>query len=65
MHRGRVGLAMRPCGRGGCGCAGCGCACGIGLHYHHTPPALGDPVDPPPLRPIRVAHKHKSHSARR
>jgi hypothetical protein len=29
------------------------CACGIGFYY---------PVDPPP-RPIRPAHKYKSHSA--
>jgi hypothetical protein len=47
----------------GSGCGGCGCACGSGL-YSHTPPALGGPVDPPP-RPIRPAHKHKSHSATR
>jgi hypothetical protein len=57
-------LAMGACGGGGCGCSGCGCACGIGLYYHYTPPVLGDPVDPPP-RPIRPAHKHKSHSATR
>ena len=61
-HGGRVRLAM---GAGGCaGCAGCGCACGIGLYYHYTPPVLGDPVDPPP-RPIRPAHKYKSHGATR
>jgi hypothetical protein len=64
IHRGRARLAMGACGGGGCGCAGCGCACGIGLYYHYTPPVLGDPVDPPP-RPIRRAHKHKSHSATR
>jgi hypothetical protein len=47
---------------GGCaGCAGCGCACGIGLYYHLAPPVLGDPVDPPPPRPTRPAHKYKSH----
>ena len=57
-------LAMGACGGGGCGCSGCGCACGIGLYYHYTPPVLGDSVDPPP-RPIRPAHKHKSHSATR
>ena len=60
-HGGRARLAM---GAGGCaGCAGCGCACGIGLYYHYTPPVLGDPVDPP--RPIRPAHKYKSHGATR
>src|SRR4029077_21207788 len=46
----------------GCGCGGCGCACGSDLYNHHTPPALGDPVNPPPPRPIRRAHKHKSHT---
>ena len=56
---GRARLAM------GCGCGGCGCACGSDLYNHHTPPALGDPVNPPPPRPIRRAHKHKSHSATR
>jgi hypothetical protein len=62
-HGRRARLAM---GVGGCaGCAGCGCACGIGLYYHYTPPVLGDPVDPPPPRPIRAAHKHKSHGAAR
>jgi hypothetical protein len=61
---GSVRLAMGACGGGGCGCSGCGCACGIGLYYHYTSPVLGDPVDPPP-RPIRPAHKHKSHSATR
>jgi hypothetical protein len=55
----RARLAM------GCGCGGCGCACGSDLYNHHTPPALGDPVNPPPPRPIRRAHKHKSHSATR
>jgi hypothetical protein len=25
------------------------------LYYHYTPPVLGDPVDPPPFRPIRPA----------
>ena len=60
----RARLAMGACGGGGCGCAGCGCACGIGLYYHYTPPVLGDPVDPPP-RPIRPAHKYKSHGATR
>src|SRR4029077_12908442 len=55
---------MGACGGGGCGCSGCGCACGIGLYYHYTPPVLGDPVDPPP-RPIRPAHKHKSHTPTR
>jgi hypothetical protein len=55
----RARLAM------GCGCGGCGCACGSDLYDHHTPPALGDPVNPPPPRPIRRAHKHKSHSATR
>jgi hypothetical protein len=63
-HGGRARLAMGACGGGGCGCAGCGCACGIGLYYHYAPPVLGDPVDPPP-RPIRPAHKYKSHSATR
>ena len=62
-HGRRARLAM---GVGGCaGCAGCGCACGIGLYYHYTPPVLGDPVDPPPPRSIRAAHKHKSHGATR
>ena len=55
-------LAMGACG---CGCSGCGCACGSDLYDQHTPPALGDPVNPPPPRPIRRAHKHKSHSATR
>jgi hypothetical protein len=64
IHGVRARLAMGACGGGGCGCAGCGCACGIGLYYHYTPPVLGDPVDPPP-RPIRPAHKYKSHSATR
>lgn len=63
-HGGRARLAMGACGGGGCSCAGCGCACGIGLYYHYTPPVLGDPVDPPP-RPIRPAHKYKSHGATR
>ena len=49
----------------GFGCGGCGCACGSDLYNHHTPPAFGDPVNPPPPRPIRRAHKHKSHSATR
>ena len=59
-HARRARLAM---GVGGCaGCGGCGCACGIGLYYHYTPPVLGDPVDPqPPPRPMRPAHKYKSH----
>jgi anaerobic selenocysteine-containing dehydrogenase len=48
----------------GFGCGGCGCACGSDLYNQHTPPALGNPVDSPP-RPIRRAHKHKSHSATR
>jgi len=62
-HGRRTRLAMAA---GGCaGCAGCGCACGIGLYYHYTPPVLGDPVDPPPPRPIRPPHKHKSHGATR
>ena len=53
----RARLAM---GAGGCaGCGGCGCACGIGLYYHYTPPVLGEPVYPPPPRPMRPAHKHK------
>ena len=51
----RARLAM------GCGCGGCGCACGSDLYNHQTP----DPVNPPPPRPIRRAHKHKSHSATR
>ena len=55
----RARLAM------GCGCGGCGCACGSDLYDQHTPPALGDPVNPPPPRPIRRAHKHKSRSATR
>jgi hypothetical protein len=63
-HGVRARLAMGACGGGGCGCAGCGCACGIGLYYHRTPPALGDPVDAPP-RPVRPAHKYKSHGATR
>jgi hypothetical protein len=63
-HGRRARLAMGACGGGGCGCGGCGCACGIGLYYHSTPPLLGDPVDSPP-RPIRPAHKYKSHSATR
>ena len=49
----------------GFGCGGCGCACGSDLYNQHTPPALGNPVDSPPPRPIRRAHKHKSHSATR
>jgi hypothetical protein len=57
-------LAVGGCGCG-CGCTGCGCACGIGLYYHYTPPVLGEPVDPPPPRPIRPAHKYKSHRATR
>jgi hypothetical protein len=61
-HGTRARLAM---GVGGCArCGGCGCACGIGLYYHYTPPVLGDPVYPPP-RPIRPAHKYKSHHAKR
>ena len=64
-HGVRARLAMGACGGGGCGCAGCGCACGIGLYYHYTPPVLGEPVDPPPPRSIRGAHKHKSHGATR
>jgi heterodisulfide reductase subunit C len=61
-HEQRARLAM---GVGGCaGCGGCGCACGIGLYYHYTPPVLGDPVDPPPFRPIRPAHKSKSNRTR-
>ena len=59
IHGVRARLAMGACGGGGCGCA-----CGIGLYYHDTPPVLGDPVDPPP-RPIRPAHKYKSHGATR
>ena len=59
-HGRRTRLAMAAGG-----CAGCGCACGIGLYYHYTPPVLGDPVDPPPPRSIRAAHKHKSHGATR
>ena len=55
-HGRRTRLAMAAGG-----CAGCGCACGIGLYYHYTPPVLGDPVDPPPPRPTRAAHKYKSH----
>ena len=55
----RARLAM------GCRCGGCGCACGSDLYDQHTPPALGDPVNPPPPRPIRRAHKHKSRSATR
>jgi hypothetical protein len=58
----RLAMGVGGCG---CGCAGCGCACGIGLYYHYTPPVLGDPVDPPPPRSIRGAHKHKSHGATR
>src|SRR6516165_10023832 len=54
-HERRTRLAM----------AAGGCACGIGLYYHYTPPVLGDPVDPPPPRPIRPPHKHKSHGATR
>src|SRR5215468_10280183 len=61
-HGRHARLAM---GVGGCGCAGCGCACGIGLYYHYTPPVLGEPVYyPPPPRPIRPAHKYKSHATR-
>jgi hypothetical protein len=65
IHRPRARLAMGV-GGCGCGCAGCGCACGIGLYYHYTPPVLGEPVyypPPPPPRPIRPAHKYKSHHA--
>ena len=66
IHRPRARLAMGV-GGCGCGCAGCGCACGIGLYYHYTPPVLGEPVypPPPPSRPIRPAHKSKSHHATR
>lgn len=64
IHGVRARLAMGACGGGGCGCTGCGCACGIGLYYHYTPPVLGEPVYPPP-RPLRPAHKYKSHSATR
>jgi hypothetical protein len=64
IHRPRARLAMGV-GGCGCGCAGCGCACGIGLYYHYTPPVLGEPVYPPPPRPIRPAHKYKSHHATR
>src|SRR6476620_1499575 len=65
IHKPHARLAK---GVGGCGgCAGCGCACGIGLYYHYTPPVLGEPVypppPPPPPRPIRPAHKYKSHHA--
>ena len=57
IHQPHARLAM---GAGGCaGCGGCGCACGIGLYYHYTPLVLGDPVDPPPPRPMRAAHKYK------
>src|SRR4029077_13733535 len=62
-HGRRARLAM---GAGGCaGCAGCGCACGIGLYYHYTPPVLGDPVDPPPPRPIRPAYFYIHQQASR
>jgi hypothetical protein len=63
IHRPHARLAMGV-GGCGCGCAGCGCACGIGLYYHYTPPVVGDPVDPPPPRPIRPAHKYKSNRTR-
>ena len=53
IHRPHAWLARR-----------CGCACGIGLYYHYRPPVLGDPVDPPPPRPIRPAHKYKSNRTR-
>ena len=62
-HGQRARLAMGVGGCAGCG-GGCGCACGIGLYYHYTPPVLGDPVDPPPFRPIRPAHKSKSNRTR-
>ena len=62
-HEQRARLAMGVGGCAGCG-GGCGCACGIGLYYHYTPPVLGDPVDPPPFRPIRRAHKYKSNRTR-
>ena len=67
IHRSLARLAMGAggCGGCGCGCGACGCACGIGLYYHHTPPVLGDPADPPPPRAIRPAHKYKSHHATR
>ena len=67
IHRSHARLAMGAggCGGCGCGCGACGCACGIGLYYHHTPPVLGDPADPPPPRAIRPAHKYKSHHATR
>jgi hypothetical protein len=62
IHRPHTRLAM---GVGGCGCGSCGCACGIGLYYHDTPLVLGEPVYPPPPRPMRPAHKYKSHRATR
>jgi hypothetical protein len=63
IHRPHTRLAIGGCG---CGCAACGCACGIGLYYHYTPPVLGEPVYPPlPPRPIRPAHKYKSHHVTR
>ena len=60
-HRPRMRVAF------GCaGCGGCGCACGIGLYYHYTPPVVGEPAyPPPPHRPIRPAHKYKSHHGTR
>jgi hypothetical protein len=65
IHRPHARLAIGGCGCG-CGCAACGCACGIGLYYHYTPPVLGEPVYPPlPPRPIRPAHKYKSHHVTR
>jgi hypothetical protein len=63
IQRSHARLAIGGCG---CGCAACGCACGIGLYYHYTPPVLGEPVYPPsPPRPIRPAHKYKSHHVAR
>ena len=61
IHRPLARLAM---GVGGCGCGGCGCACEIGLYYHYAPPVLGEPIYPPPPRPMRPAHKYKSHPTR-
>ena len=53
IHRPHARLARR-----------CGCALWDRFLLSLTPPVLGDPVDPPPPRPIRPAHKYKSNRTR-